>query len=89
MMRQEKMAAAPIERYAYQDVAGVGDGGDDSGGNHQLLPGLGEVDDVNSFSVAFVHVWVHQVGAVLSAHLDLLYSLPIAQKWACEARGSE
>jgi len=45
----------------YEDVAGVGDGSNDSGGNHELLPGLGEVDDVNSFSVALVHVRVHQV----------------------------
>lgn len=45
----------------YEDVAGVGDGGNDSCGNHELLPGLGEVDDVNSFSVALVHVGVHQV----------------------------
>lgn len=56
---------------AYQDVLGVGDGSDDSGGNHELFPGLSEVDDVNSFLVAFVHVRIHQVGAVLSAEVHL------------------
>ncbi len=45
----------------YEDVAGVGDGSNDSSGNHELLPCLSEVDDVNSFSVTFVHVRVHQV----------------------------
>ena len=57
--------------YTYKDVAGVGDGSDDSGGNHELLPGLGEVDDVDTLVVALEHVWVHQAGAVLSADLDL------------------
>ena len=57
--------------YTYEDVAGVGDGSDDSGSNHELLPGLGEVDDVDTLVVALEHVWVHQAGAVLSADLDL------------------
>ena len=50
-----------LNQMTYQDVSGVGDGSDDSGSNHKLLPGLGEVDDVNSFIVALEHVWVHQV----------------------------
>ncbi len=54
----------------YEDVAWVGDGSDDSGGNHELLPGLSEVDDVDALVVALEHVWVHQAGAVLSADLD-------------------
>lgn len=45
----------------YEDIAGVGDGSNDSGGNHELFPGLSEVDDVNSFLVALVHVGIHQV----------------------------
>ena len=57
--------------YTYEDVAGVWDGSDDSGSNHELLPGLGEVDDVDTLVVALEHVWVHQAGAVLSADLDL------------------
>ena len=44
---------------AYQDVSGVGNGSDDSGGNHKLLPRLSKVDNVNSFVVAFVDVWSH------------------------------
>ena len=52
---------APKRLQTYEDVAGVGDGSDDSSSNHELLPCLSEVDDVNSFSVALVHVWVHQV----------------------------
>lgn len=44
----------------YENVTGVGDGSNDSSSDHQLFPGLGDVDDVNSFIVAFVHVWVHQ-----------------------------
>lgn len=55
----------------YEDISGVGDGSDDSGGNHELLPCLGEVDDVNTLVVALEHVSVHQTGAVLSADLDL------------------
>ncbi len=46
---------------AYQDVLGVRNGSDDSCGDHELLPGLGEVDDVNSFDISFVNVWLQQV----------------------------
>ena len=56
----------------YEDVSGVGDGGDDSGSNHELFPGLGEVHDVNTFVVTFVHVWSHQTGAVLSTDVALI-----------------
>lgn len=55
----------------YEDVSGVGDGGDDSGGDHELFPTLSEVDDVDALVVALVHVGVHQVGAVLSTNLHL------------------
>ena len=55
----------------YQDISGVGDGGDDSGGNHHLFPGLGDVDDVNAFLVSAVHVGVHEVGAVGGAEVGL------------------
>ena len=60
-----------LETDSYQDVSGVGDSSNDSCGNHELLPCLSKVDDVNSFLVAFVHVWVHQVGAVLSSEVNL------------------
>lgn len=56
----------------YQDVLGVFNGGDNSGSNHKLFPGLGDVDNVNSLIVTFVHVWSHQAGAVLSAKVDLI-----------------
>jgi len=55
----------------YEDVSGVGDGSDDSGSNHELFPGLGDVDNVNSLIVAFVHVWSHQAGAVFSTDVSL------------------
>lgn len=57
--------------YTYEDISGVGDGSDDSGGNHELLPGLGEVDDVHTLIVSLEHVGVHKVGAVLSAEVNL------------------
>jgi hypothetical protein len=49
------------EKIAYQDVLGVWNGSDDSCSDHELLPGLGEVDDVNSFDISFVNVWQQQV----------------------------
>lgn len=52
--------AEMLEMKTYENVTGVGDGSNDSSSDHQLFPGLGDVDDVNSFIVAFVHVWVHQ-----------------------------
>ena len=55
----------------YENISGVGDGSDDSGSNHELLPGLGEVDDVDALVVALEHVGGHQAGAVLSTDLDL------------------
>ncbi len=59
------------ERMAYQDVLGVLDGSDDSGGEHKFFPSLSNVDDMDSFSVPFVNVWCHQVSAVLSADVAL------------------
>lgn len=55
----------------YEDVLWVGDGSDDSGSNHELFPSLGDVDNVNSLIVTFVHVWSHQAGAVLSTEVNL------------------
>lgn len=52
--------AEMLKMKTYENVTGVGDGSNDSSSDHQLFPGLGDVDDVNSFIVAFVHVWVHQ-----------------------------
>jgi hypothetical protein len=39
--------------------------------NHELLPGLVEVDDVDTPVVVLRHDWTHQAKAVLSAVLDL------------------
>ena len=52
------------------------DGGssDDTGGNHKLLPRLGEVKVVNAFLVALVDVGLHLFGAVAGADVTL-YSL--------------
>mgnify|MGYP001462774407 CR=1 FL=1 len=38
------------------DVLGVLDGDDDAGGEHELLPGLGKVDHVQSVSAALPDV---------------------------------
>lgn len=61
-----------IREETYQNISGVGDGSDDSSGNHKLFPGLSDVDDVNSLFVAIVYVWVHQVRAVICANLHLI-----------------
>jgi hypothetical protein len=39
--------------------------------NHELLPGLFEVDDVDTPVVVLRHEWTHQAGSVLTAVLDL------------------
>lgn len=46
-------------------------GTDDSGGNHELLPGLGEIKVVDSVSCALVDVALHVLGAVLGANVNL------------------
>ena len=55
----------------YENVFGVFDGSNDPSSEHDLFPGLGDVDDMNSFSVPLEHVGVHQVGAVLSSKVGL------------------
>jgi len=55
----------------YQNILRVGDGSDDSGGDHELFPSFGEVDNVYSLVVALVDVWLHQVRAVLCADVCL------------------
>ena len=57
----------------YQDillVLGLG-GGNDSGGNHELFPGLSDVHVMNTVLVALVDVALHLLGAVLGANVDL------------------
>lgn len=56
-----------------KDILGVLllDGGDDSGGNHNLLPGLGEVDVVNSLLVSSENVAFHHFGTVVRSQVDL------------------
>ena len=39
--------------------------------NHKLLPGLFEVDDVDTPVVVLRHEWTHRAGAVLTAVLGL------------------
>lgn len=55
----------------YQNVLGVGNSGNNSGSNHNLFPGLCDVDNVNSLIVTFINVWSHQAGAVLSTNMSL------------------
>ena len=51
-------------------VLGLGSG-NDSGGNHELFPGLRDVHVVNTVLVALVDVALHLLGAVLGANVDL------------------
>ena len=58
----------------YEDVllvVGLG-GGDDAGGNHELLPSLGDVNVVDTILVALVHVVGHLLRNVLGANVDLI-----------------
>ena len=61
------------EKLTYEDIFGVFglDGSNNSGGNHELLPGLGEVEVVDSVSCTFVDVVLHLLGAVLGANVNL------------------
>ena len=70
--------AGPLARLhsrfgTYKDIllALILDGGDDSGGNHSLLPSLGQVEVENTFSSAIVYVRFHLRVAVLSSDVNL------------------
>jgi hypothetical protein len=54
---------------ADHDVLRVLDGGDDAGGEDELLPGHVEVDDVDAFLGAGIDVLAHGVGDVLGAEV--------------------
>ena len=56
---------------ADDDVLGVLDGDDDSGGNHQLLPGLSEVDDIDVVATLLVDVTLHLEVQVASTNVGL------------------
>ena len=56
---------------AYQDVLGVGDGGYDSGSEHELFPSLSEVENMDPFSISFIDVWSHEICAVLCSDVGL------------------
>ena len=58
----------------YEDILWVLglDGSNDSGGNHELLPGFLQVEVVHSVSGALVNVRFHALGAVLSSDMALL-----------------
>eukprot|EP01084_Bolivina_argentea_P164314 285673_1 len=53
------------------DISGVLDGDDDTGGEHQLLPGGVEVDDVDTVLGAASGVAAHLVAAVLGTEVDV------------------
>lgn len=57
----------------YEHILGVHalDGADDSGGNHELLPGLGNVEVVDTFLGASVDVALHLLGHVLGTNVNL------------------
>ena len=57
----------------YEDISlafGL-DSGDDSGGNHNLLPALGQVKVMDSILVALVNVVLHLLAHVLGTNVDL------------------
>lgn len=56
---------------ADNDVLGVLNGGDHSGGNHQLLPSLTEVDDVHVVGTLLVDITLHLEVQVTSADVGL------------------
>lgn len=45
-------------RGAHHNVGGVRNGSNDSGSQHDLLPGLGDVDDVDTVGSGLVNVWL-------------------------------
>ena len=61
------------EKFTYKDILWVLalNGTNDSCGNHELLPGLGEIKVVDSVSCALVDVVLHVLGTVLGANVNL------------------
>ena len=62
-----------VKTKTYEDILGVIalDSTDDSGSNHELLPGLGEVKVVHTILSASVHVSLHLLSYVLGANVNL------------------
>jgi hypothetical protein len=54
-----------------QNILGVADGSDDSSSNHELFPGLGDVEIVAAVLVSSVDVVLHLLGAVGGTNVDL------------------
>ncbi len=50
---------AVLPRADHEHVSGVLDGGDRAGGQHHLLPGLGQVDNVNTILATLENVLLH------------------------------
>ena len=73
----------------YKDVLGVLCLGssDDSGGDHQLFPGLGQVEVVDTILVALVDVGFHLLGHVLSTNVDLNQSYNLLKSGNASAAG--
>ena len=53
-----------------QNIFWVVDSCDNSGGNHEFLPSLRDVQVVNTFLISGVNVWLHFFGAILSSNMD-------------------
>ena len=72
-MKSARWVNKKLDRVTYEDVLGVlGLGsGDDSGGNHKLFPGLGQIEVVDAILVALVDVGFHLLGHVLSTNVNL------------------
>ena len=54
-----------------KNVFFVGDSSNNSGSNHEFLPGLGKIDIMNTFLVSGINIWLHFFGTVLSSKIDL------------------
>jgi len=54
-----------------KDILGIVDSGDDSSSNHHLLPGLGEMEEMETILGSGVDVWLHLLGAVHGSDMDI------------------
>jgi hypothetical protein len=69
-----------VETYKYILGALALGSSDDSGGNHELFPSLGQVEVVDTILVTLVDVGLHLLGHVLSTNVDLL---KLAGRFTC------
>lgn len=53
-----------------EDISWVINSSDDSSSDHHLLPGLGDVQIVDTLLVSGIDVWHHLLGAILGSNMD-------------------